>query len=137
MIAKAEARLVGWVNSFDVDEDACSGGTVIPLAETLPWHILFQSFSGTLPDITAIDFIITGVAVNFSGMVECLYESDISRPATGTFTRDTRGKITGFSLDPGTPIPTGGFCGDDAELAGTASVEEAEGGEALLLVWLV
>jgi hypothetical protein len=69
------------------------------LRETLPWHIQYQAFSGTLPNITRVTLRIigAGLRVNMAGTL-CLMRSTEAEPLTETLTRDAGGVITSAEL---------------------------------------
>jgi hypothetical protein len=50
-IAKVAGALLGYVTRVTIGQ--CSIGTTV-LTETLPWHVRYESFSGTLPNITLL-----------------------------------------------------------------------------------
>jgi hypothetical protein len=109
-ITKTAGSLIGYINSATVG--TCETGRARVNAETLPWHIQYASFNGTLPNITGIvqnlirpSFEIQGEI--FGIRVTCRYTTPSQ---SGTNNRETtRGTIT--SLVPGsesTSSETGG-----------------------------
>jgi hypothetical protein len=81
--AKIARALVGYVTRATVNEGACTGGTARALAETLPWHVQYRSFEGTLPVITRISFRLVGA--RFGAAMEarpCLITTTEAEPAT-------------------------------------------------------
>ncbi|MGB2711108.1 MAG: hypothetical protein WBC33_06290 [Conexibacter sp.] len=44
---------------------------------TMPWHVRYTSFSGTLPGITAASFVILGFSISFREILECLFQADL------------------------------------------------------------
>ncbi|HEU4702913.1 MAG TPA: hypothetical protein VFS37_10565 [Conexibacter sp.] len=120
-LAKVAGSLVGYITSVSLGR--CISGRATILRETLPWHMRYASFSGTLPNITSINATVTGAAFRvqepFAG---CLAVSTAEAPLNFTFS-------VAFSeyLEPGTlggTIPTS--CG----LNGTVSSSFAR------LTWL-
>lgn len=66
-IVKRAGTLIGYVNRAATG--SCSGGTTATLlTETLPWHARYESFTGTLPDITAVGIGIVGLAIRTRGI---------------------------------------------------------------------
>jgi len=59
-IAKVARSLMGLVTRAQVG--ACPRGSATVLAETLPWHLRYQSFGSTLPIIAFVEMDITGMA---------------------------------------------------------------------------
>jgi hypothetical protein len=53
-LGKSVGSLVGYITSGNVSFCARGGGTI--LRETLPWHVRYSSFAGTLPNIVGIAF---------------------------------------------------------------------------------
>jgi len=50
--AKTANRLIGYVTGANIPRCARGGATIA--RETLPWHVTYREFSGTLPNITEI-----------------------------------------------------------------------------------
>lgn len=111
----------------------CSGGTVSFLTGTLPWNLEFQSFTGTLPEITGVELEVIGAAVQATaGGVTCLFQSTGGSPLKALATiRSGAVEVTGLRADETAPIPifSGGFlCGvGGGRVAGTATVTDASG----------
>lgn len=62
---------------------SCSVGTITVLTATLPWEVEYQSFAGSLPNITAITFNIIGASFRFrtaGEAITCLMRSNNERP---------------------------------------------------------
>jgi hypothetical protein len=106
--AKTADRLVGYITRAVLG--ACAVGQATVLAETLPWHVRYSSFSGALPNITAIQASIVGVAtrVREVGGVTCLARTSAEEPATMRFNREATGVITSAVL--GGSVRTGEEC---------------------------
>ena len=56
-IRKVEGSLIGYITRAIVETPTCrssptAGITIAALTETLPWHITYLDFSGTLPNVT-------------------------------------------------------------------------------------
>jgi hypothetical protein len=73
-------RLLGSVTSATVGDASCTGGRASFLAGTLPWHVLYVSFSGTLPRMTGVrlalsapGFRITNGLFELIGLTDCLW----------------------------------------------------------------
>lgn len=83
-IGKSAGTLVGLVNEIAVRN--CRGGTIILLTATLPWHIRYVSFTGTLPNITSLRLQTTDVAILFQAffsIARCLYRGSPQYTTTG------------------------------------------------------
>ena len=53
-IVKMARTLIGAITRATVDELDCTNGNGRPRNETLPWHITYEGFTGTLPNITSV-----------------------------------------------------------------------------------
>lgn len=115
-IAKVAEALVGYVTRA-VATRPCTGGAWyylngvevlegVTLANTLPWHIRYRSFAGTLPNIQSIGLNI----VDYSFLIEspfirnCLFRSTAARPIQWNLVREGGGAITSVE-EPATQIP--------------------------------
>jgi len=60
----------------------CTGGTAIFLRSSLPWRLLYASYNGTLPRITAVNFQIIGMEVLITPTmgVSCLARTTTTNP---------------------------------------------------------
>jgi hypothetical protein len=119
--SKVEFRLIGYVTRSSVG--ACTGGTATVLTERLPWHLQYESFEGVLPNITALNLLVVGIAVRLreGGGLECLFGTTATNPmrVIGIVTGGSGGEINTVRADETTAIPLGGefLCA----LAGNAS----------------
>lgn len=88
----------------------CTEGNATILAETQPWEVTYQSFSGTLPNITGVRYALINAAFQVEpglGIV-CLARTSTTWPAAGEARRDANGRITSLTTDSSLPIPTTG-----------------------------
>jgi len=111
-IAKVLGRLIGYITSAVLGP--CQTGTATILRETLPWHVRYLSFSGTLPNITLLRVNVIGYSFRIKepGGITCLARSTPERPAIGNFNRDTATRALTTATIGGT-IPT--TCGAEGE----------------------
>ena len=58
-VAKVARTLVGAVTRATVDEANCTNGNGRPRNETLPWHITYEGFTGTLPNISGVFLLLS------------------------------------------------------------------------------
>jgi hypothetical protein len=78
-IRKTTGALIGAVTRAIVNgtEPPCSGGHVTMRQEILPWHVIYESFRGTLPNITSLEIAVQryGWIVELSALpgLQCLY----------------------------------------------------------------
>jgi hypothetical protein len=76
--AKVRRALLGAVTRGIVNGERCTGGEFEPLQETLPWHLTYEGFKGTLPTITTIELLLGRYAVlaqedSIFGVINCLF----------------------------------------------------------------
>ena len=105
--AKRVGSLIGYITQAILRP--CATGTATILRETLPWHVRYAGFSGTLPNITSITIHVINSSFRVrEPFATCLARSTEARPAVGTFNRDpgTR-RIT--SAEIGGTVPTDCF----------------------------
>lgn len=118
--AKMAGRLVGFVTRATFG--GCSVGSATVLTETLPWHVRYLSFTGTLPNITSIraNIIGAGVRVLEPFGVACLVRSTETEPTFVTFNREVGGVLTTATL--GGAIRSGAECiGATGRVSGTSN----------------
>jgi hypothetical protein len=81
-LRKVERALIGAITRGIVDSTNCRGTNephrATILQETLPWHVTYESFRGTLPDITEIQLLLRRYDFRFSATIlgitgNCLY----------------------------------------------------------------
>jgi len=94
-----------------IEGSANSGATV--LSETLPWHIQYEGFEGTLPNITSLRFNEVGVSViarfrSPFGTQVCLIRSTTARPLRAIWRRSGNGEIPSGSLEINPTLPATG-----------------------------
>jgi hypothetical protein len=117
-ITKVAGLLMGYLTAANVTRCARGGATV--LRETLPWHVQYREFGGTLPAITTVVTTVVGSSFKIREPtfgVTCLARATASSPTTGTYNRETgTGRLD--SVTVGGSIPCGSFTG---ALSGTSS----------------
>jgi hypothetical protein len=144
--SKIAENLVGYITRSMLAETQCTGGSARILAETLPFHIRYGGFEGTLPTITGFTLKIIGskFLVQVAGIApaKCLYTSSATSPLKDVVKRNTAtGVAESIRVEEPTQIPfTSGTalfaCGNSASLEGiTTSV--ATPGSGSILVTLV
>jgi hypothetical protein len=131
-IEKIREKLVGYITRANVQNNQCTGGRATILQETLPWHLTYQSFRGTLPRIETIllNLIRAAFVIEIPGFNNCLAITTIENPARGIvlFEASGNGRVTGLRADETATIPLrngpGGFaCGlATGRFAGTGTV---------------
>jgi hypothetical protein len=131
-LAKSAGTLIGYI--MRARTSRCSVGTAVLLspedgqATTLPWHIRYDSFSGTLPNITRVRWHIVGLSYRVVDELEfCLYTSTTTRPALLDLTREgVSGALTTASWfgTEAIPLVTGNtvICDQSGLLGGSGSL---------------
>jgi hypothetical protein len=119
-LAKVAAALVGHI--FGATVGSCiTGGTTV-LRETLPWHLRYQSFTGTLPRITGVTLQNIGASFRVEeGFGQaCLYRTTATNPSRLIAEIEANGLVTGLRADETATIPmTGPFPCELTENAST------------------
>jgi hypothetical protein len=108
-IAKVQGSLVGYITVARLGP--CQAGSATILTETLPWHIRYLAFSGSLPNIT--DLVANSIGGSFRVRepfgINCLSIATEAEPMILTANRDVAtGALTGARL--GGSIRTGEEC---------------------------
>lgn len=111
-IAKSPGALIGYITRAILGP--CSAGTATILTETLPWHVQYGSFTGSLPTISSLRINVIGSAFRVRepvGIITCLARSTASSPAVGTFNREAGGALTNAEI--GGTLRTGAECAEE------------------------
>jgi hypothetical protein len=118
-VMKTVNTLIGYITRAS-HAAACTQGGATVLLETLPWHLRYRSFTGTLPNIASVGINIIEYTVTIRepvfGII-CSVRSSAMEPATLTFTREGAGALTSAAL--GGTLP--GSCGLNFTLGGTSN----------------
>jgi len=137
-ITKTFNSLIGFINRGTVG--TCSAGdSATVLAGTFPWHIQYNGFQGTLPNVIGIRLTLIRVSFQFNvdGTI-CLAQTTQAEPGSGVAQRDAfSAQLNPFVLDSSRQIDlTGGFfcqIGGDGSFAGPGQVRNAAGTGLLFL----
>ena len=136
-ITKVAGLLMGYVTRAILNE--CSQGAATILTETLPWHVQYAGYTGTLPNITGItqDLIGASYRVQPEGFLACLSVTEVNHPGVA-ISNVTRGEVLTQRVDETATIPLQGFCafGGEGKLSGTGTVTVL-GGTAHPLIRLI
>ncbi|HXE43894.1 MAG TPA: hypothetical protein VN635_01735 [Conexibacter sp.] len=70
------------INASERTTGTCRGGEITILTESLPWHINYHAFFGTLPSIrdVRVDIVNAAFRINMEGVATCLIRSEASEP---------------------------------------------------------
>jgi hypothetical protein len=112
-MAKEFERLVGYITRAIVNRSACSFTAPVSgfafQAESLPWHIRYDTFEGLLPATPRVMYrmVLVGFIVEVEGGVgNCLYKSTVARPSRGWFERNTTtGQATNYAMSNSAKMP--------------------------------
>ena len=125
--SKTSGLLIGYVTRASIigSSPSCVGGTATVRGETLPWHIRYRSFTGTLPNISGavVGLIGASFRVQPAGSLACNATTTATHPAVGTININTTTHVAESATpDPNARIPLEeGFC----VFAGEGSFEES------------
>lgn len=110
-LPKIVDALVGYITRASVTNSACTGGHATMHAETLPWHIRYDAYSGILPNITLIILELIGFSYEFeSGGITCSARSEPSAAQKDRIFVVTS-VAQSLTPEPNAKIPlTGGLC---------------------------
>jgi hypothetical protein len=76
-MSKVVETLIGYITSARVFEAACVGGRAGFKTETLPWTIRYNSFTGTLPNISSVKRVALWGKINLPiEGAECFYTAN-------------------------------------------------------------
>jgi hypothetical protein len=127
LFSKISGTLVGFVTRAAVSN--CEVGATTVNGETLPWHVQYRAFSGTLPAIAGfrVSVVGPGFEIKPAGELQCRMTAGSAEPAVGEFLITT-GQLRRFAWDPGPQIRTAGegaFCRELRVLARLGATGEA------------
>jgi hypothetical protein len=137
-IVKTVGSLIGYITSAAVAEGSCTGGSAMVMRETLPWHVTYQGFTGTLPSILTVRTTVVRpgfrVTANFFGFpVTCTYRTS---NVSGVFNREAGGALTSVRVE-GRGLVAEGFGCESGELAGTSATLTQQNSTTRLSVSLI
>jgi hypothetical protein len=128
-MSKTTGALVGHVITAQAVDTGCVGIRWTVLRETLPWHVRYAAFTGTLPSISSLAYSVTGFAfVIQESFLRCLFRSTEESPVYLTFRREAGGALTSVALNGTVPSGEISGCGGSAGLEGTSSTLTNESG---------
>jgi len=92
-MTKVLGTLIGYITREDLG--ACTAGTATVLTSTLPWHVKYSGFLGTLPEISSIITHVIGSAwrVREAEGIACLATSTTTEPVIVNYHRETAGRV--------------------------------------------
>lgn len=124
-IVKSVGTLIGYITAARSKNESCTGGRmwlyngterlgVTTLETSLPWHVTYEGFAGTLPNITSLRILFRGVRLLTEILgLRCIYTTGVRGNMTGTATV-TSGVIdharASASITSNPESPSGAFC---------------------------
>ena len=127
-IPKVERLLIGAITRANIKEESCTGGRIRPDNETLPWHVTYENFTGTLPNITTVGLLLSRASVLLEVPLVCTGRYGIATDnISGTATREAGGGITLLAPVRGRNLATlertiSGTCPTRISLEGTGEM---------------
>jgi hypothetical protein len=114
-LVKTTGALIGYITRATLG--TCSRGSATILSTSLPWHVRYASFSGTLPNITRLNSTFTGFQYQIREPVfgvTCLAAGGVGQL---NYTREVGGVLP--SAEIGGTFPTN--CGIETTVSGISS----------------
>jgi hypothetical protein len=113
-ISKVEKALIGYVSRAIVAGERCTGGSATVHAESLPWHITYSGFTGTLPNIRSIRVLLQNGRFQIRDIntgVRCTGIIEPNHQARGEIRLTAEGQADTLTPDGSVNIPLEGlFC---------------------------
>lgn len=139
--AKVSGALYRHITRAFVYSPGCVGGRATVLQETLPWHIRYRGFTGTLPVISGLNSDVVGMSIKAELPlfgITCLVRTTAERPWTFREGVGAGGAITSISGLSEASIPFAGACAPlgTASFVGSGRVTE-QGTSATLTLSLI
>jgi hypothetical protein len=138
-IAKVAGSLIGFITRALVAEASCTGGRARVRGETLPWHVTYQGFTGTLPNIVRLNTSVVrpafDVTATFFGFpITCTFRTS---NVNGIFNREAGGALTNVQVEGRELVGEGGFGCERGNLSGTSTSLTLQGANTRLTVTLI
>jgi hypothetical protein len=108
-IVKTPGLLIGHISRASVNMCEGLGGATI-LTATLPWHVRYAGFSGTLPNIRLLTIHLVGANFRIGDVFgfSCLSTTTATNPGIGNANREAGGNITTLEASGVIPARSGG-----------------------------
>jgi hypothetical protein len=144
VIRKNPEALIGYITRADINGMFCSfvgADELTILGAGRPWHIRYESFTGRLPNIDAVNvrLLLVGVRGTFLNL-PCLYRSTATRPGRAFFDINPNLQVETLDINSEAQIPlTEGslFCPATASLAGSGRVRLLGSSTVLIFIRLI
>jgi hypothetical protein len=136
-ISKVAESLLGYIMRALLASSQCTGGSGSVFATTLPWHVRYYSFNGTLPLILTIRTRIVGARFRINDGFVCTITTTPSEPIVGILQLES-GSARVLNLESGPEIFTGIECQFiRTKITGASEVFAGTSGTARITVTLV
>ena len=124
-IAKVAGLLIGSITRTNLKSETCSGlggGTATP--KGFPWHLTYESFTGTLPSITSIRLLLSRFLMEFVVLgIRCTYGTttdNVTFSAALNAAREVTNLTPLEGRNVGHKLEGGEFCPPELRLMSTA-----------------
>jgi len=141
-IAKVSRALIGAITRVDVFTERCTGGFVKG-KPPFPWHITYESFIGTLPNISSVRLLLARFRylLIVPGLGTCEYGTSTDNVISAA-NLNASGEITNLAPVAGSNIahktePSTSFCPNEGALVGPEGVVTALNSTARIRVTLI
>ena len=129
-IRKTAHALIGFVTRASLNN--CIEGSATILQASLPWHVTYESFAGTLPRPTSVRLLLINASFRADPpeLPACLARTTTANPALGDALIEPNGLVTGLRAVESASIPLSeGFgCGlFSGRFIGTGTVTNLTG----------
>jgi len=120
-IAKVERTLIGYITAARSKSESCTNGRGwayngterlegVTLPNSLPWHLTYERFTGTLPNIERVAILLSNARFRIQDPfgVLCIYTTGSRGNATGTGTRNAVSGVIDNLVASGSITPDAG-----------------------------
>jgi hypothetical protein len=110
-INKTLEALIGHVTRASVTTASCTGGRATIAQSSLPWHIRYGGFTGTLPRLSGVILRLVGATFTVEDTetgATCTTRTTATQPGVGIVTVEANGLVTGLRADESRFIPLSG-----------------------------
>jgi hypothetical protein len=127
--AKTSELLIGSITGATITSASCTNGRATILTGTLPWHLRYRSFTGTLPTITTVRLGLTGLNLQMSvSELTCLFSTEAAEPGVIAANVGASGEIRTMDFDNDEEIDLEDedflcLIGGDSSFSGSAAVD--------------
>jgi len=138
LINKTVTR-IGEINTVIQEEARCAGLVIFRASATLPWEVMYEAFTGTLPNITSMRVQLLRASFTRPA-TGCNYVSEAGKPFKATFNRNTaNGELREITPDSTAGINGTGAAGCEFTTAtfGTAGTPSRQASTNKILMTLI